>query len=210
MFNISVVKEYASTAQAILTSIAIVVGGAWAYMEFVRERPDKGRLTVSQVAKDFAVSDGQRFVQAQITLKNVGATRVGITKGETVIRQILPLNDNLKQVIEGNDPAAKARMNSTQTIKWPIICSGRISRSQNVSLEPDEQITLVQDFLLPRHVRLVRIYSVFEGALDDSDRSGRWVDSILHPLNDEQEASSDAQVPNTNGGFMCRDDVQRD
>jgi hypothetical protein len=197
-------KLYAEVVQSALTSIAIVIGGIWTYQQFIRERPDKGHLIVSQTAQDYAVSAGQTFVQVRIELENVGPSRVLINDGVTRLQQISPLSEKISRAIEGAEPALTKRFNERQTLPWPIICSGHLSSMQR-SLEPGEKMVLTQDFLVPRNVRLLRVYSYFEGDVQDDDQSGRWADGIVFPLNSLEKEPTDASVPDVRGTrLVCR------
>lgn len=197
-------KLYVEVIQAALTSVAIVVGGIWTYQQFIRERPNKGHLVISQSAQDFVVSAGQIFVQVRIELENVGSSRVLIYDGVTRLQQILPLSEKISRAIEGSDADLTRRFTERQTLPWPIICSGHLSSMQR-SLEPGEKLYLTQDFLVPNTVRLLRAYSYFTGDAQDSDQSGRWADGIVFTLNSMAKEPSDATGPDMHGArLVCR------
>lgn len=197
-------KLYVEVIQAALTSVAIVVGGIWTYQQFIRERPNKGHLVISQSAQDFVVSAGQIFVQVRIELENVGSSRVLIYDGVTRLQQILPLSEKISRAIEGSDADLTRRFTERQTLPWPIICSGHLSSMQR-SLEPGEKLYLTQDFLVPNTVRLLRAYSYFTGDAQDSDQSGRWADGIVFTLNSMAKEPSDAIGPDMHGArLVCR------
>ena len=204
MATMDQVKLCVDVVQGALTSVAIVVGGYWTYQEFIRERPNKGRLIVSQTAQDFAVSAGQTFVQVRIELENVGTSRILLNDGVTRLQQILPTSEKIARAIDGADPDLTQRFNERQTLPWPTICSGHLSATP-LSLEPGEKLFLAQDYLVPRNVSLLRVYSYFEGDAQDDDQSGRWADGMVYSLKSLEKEPTDANAQDMHGArLVCR------
>jgi hypothetical protein len=64
---------------------AVVVGGSWAYMKFVKGRIYRDRLEPAVTGR--VVSANKRnYVIATVTVKNVGASKVDITQRGTALR----------------------------------------------------------------------------------------------------------------------------
>jgi hypothetical protein len=64
---------------------AVIVGGVWAYLKFIRGRVYYTRLEPSVAATTFR-KDGTDYLLATVTLKNVGATKVDIVQEGTALR----------------------------------------------------------------------------------------------------------------------------
>ena len=64
---------------------AVVVGGVWAYLKFIRGRIYYTRLEPAITARAFC-KDGTDYLLATVSLKNVGAAKVDIEQKGTALR----------------------------------------------------------------------------------------------------------------------------
>jgi hypothetical protein len=79
--DLSSVTQVASN---VATSIAVVIGGIWAYFKFIRGRTFAHRAELD-VSSSLEESSGSLYLIATVTLKNTGLSK-------------LPLNSNLKAI----------------------------------------------------------------------------------------------------------------
>jgi hypothetical protein len=79
------VKTAAAAFQAVVTAVAIVVGGVWAYFKFVKERTYRPRLEVG-MAGEWCDVQGTRLLHARVTVKNIGTSVVTLRQKGTGLR----------------------------------------------------------------------------------------------------------------------------
>ncbi len=75
-------KDAADIAGTIVTMVATIVAGAWAYYQFVRGRVFKARITLKLNGELLRRSDGL-YVVSTVEMINVGLTRVDIQRSGT-------------------------------------------------------------------------------------------------------------------------------
>jgi hypothetical protein len=80
--NIKTISEIVGT---VITAIAVLVGGIWAYSKFVRGRTFRPRLALESSGQWHRV-DGLAILQVQISVKNIGASKVAVTQTGTGFR----------------------------------------------------------------------------------------------------------------------------
>jgi hypothetical protein len=66
----------------VTTSLAFIVAGVWAYLQFIRRREDKPRLEPSVTSRSIA-ADGKNYLLITVQLRNTGACDVDISQRGT-------------------------------------------------------------------------------------------------------------------------------
>lgn len=93
MEDLQAVLDIISTA---VTTLAVVVGALWAYFKFVRGRTFRPRLEVG-LRGQWRVIEGQPWLQAQVSVKNIGASVVSLLQAGTGLR--------ISAISESQEPA---------------------------------------------------------------------------------------------------------
>jgi hypothetical protein len=78
------VKTWVDIAGTFVTAAAVVIGGVWAYFRFVRNRTYRPRLEIEMEARRHDV--GTPLVEANVTVKNIGASDVRLRQHGTGLR----------------------------------------------------------------------------------------------------------------------------
>ncbi|HEX2314374.1 MAG TPA: hypothetical protein VHJ17_11595 [Thermomonospora sp.] len=78
------VDTVASTAQHLVTTAGVLIGGGWAYMKFVRGRVYAPRAELS-VRGELYESGSRRMLLARVELVNAGLTRLRLKPGSQVV-----------------------------------------------------------------------------------------------------------------------------
>lgn len=78
-------RSVVDVASSVITAVAILVGGSWAYFKFVKGRTFRPRLGV-ELASQWIVLDGQHRLHARITVRNVGASAITLLQEGTGLR----------------------------------------------------------------------------------------------------------------------------
>ena len=79
-------KDAASIVQAILTSIALVVGGIW----FMVQRQDKPRIKIEHRISHHRISMEKQLLVVDVVLSNVGLVKADIDCGKIKLYEIVP------------------------------------------------------------------------------------------------------------------------
>jgi hypothetical protein len=82
MEDVQAVFDIVSTA---ITTLAVIVGALWAYFKFVKGRTFRPRLEVG-LRGQWRIIDGQQWLQAQVSVKNIGASVVRLLQPGTGLR----------------------------------------------------------------------------------------------------------------------------
>jgi hypothetical protein len=83
--NLNNVKDIVSIIGTIITVLAIIIGGFWAYFKFARGRTYRPRLEVGLTAQWWAVNE-KWLLHARVTVKNVGVSKVELLQTGTGLR----------------------------------------------------------------------------------------------------------------------------
>lgn len=139
-------RVLADTLQKVVTSVALLVGGIWAYFRFVSGRTLKRRLEVA--VRGEAIRSGESdktrvFVTA--TAKNVGLARVGLDREETGLRVLTPEAEGptVERTAGGGDQVVSATREDeppTYLARWIFLETEPIF-TETKGLEPGETAT---------------------------------------------------------------------
>lgn len=153
-------KTAAELAQAALTSTAIVIGGIWTYLRFIKNRLRFPRAELSHTVVHKNLAAGKSLFRINLKVVNKGDVLLPISNAWTRISQILPMyEDTLNELYSGNDLSR----DDDAEIKWPEIGCQEITYEQNkAEIEPGESEIFHFDFIVSSDVRVVHVYSFFK------------------------------------------------
>jgi len=152
-------KKGAELAQAVLTTTAIIIGGIWTYLRFIKNRLRFPRAELSHTVVYKNLTAGKSLLRINLKVLNKGDILLPISKTWTTISQILPMaGDTLEALEAGKD---LPRDNDAE-IKWPELGSQEINyESGTAEIEPAESEMFHFDFIVPSDVKVVHVYSFF-------------------------------------------------
>ena len=78
-------SETLSNAEKVVRIAAVVIGGVWTYLKFIRGRIYRPRLKPS-VSGRIAIVDGQPHLVVSLSMENVGSSKVDISQKGTGLR----------------------------------------------------------------------------------------------------------------------------
>jgi len=176
--------------------VALIVGGSWAYNEFVRERPHFPRAAVEIASIDVVqLPGGSSILRADIVLANVGEVLLKVDKALFKVEQIFPLvppcEPSQDCLSARGLVVPQDRRNSSPRLKWPTIVyfEGTISQ---VLLEPGERQTVPFETIVPTSVETVRVYAYFQNRqLAEPDQNIGWTASRYFDLKQEVQFERD-------------------
>jgi hypothetical protein len=136
---------------------AIIVGGLWAYMLFVRGRQKYPRASLTHQIMHKPLNEEKGLLRVKTQISNPGVIVLRMTHARVEVQQVLPLGAELESLEEEDFSNPERR-----EIPWPLI-SSRSSEWQRkeFEIEPGEADEVIWDFLLPREIETIAVYSYF-------------------------------------------------
>ncbi|CCK64167.1 hypothetical protein [Mycobacterium canetti] len=96
-------SNIASGASSIVTAVAVLIGGVWAYRKFVQGRTFKPRLCATMNAQWHFLSDVGHVLRVRIDVKNIGASRVVLTPRGTGLTIAFPAETQTTEAHRSTD-----------------------------------------------------------------------------------------------------------
>jgi hypothetical protein len=195
-------KDSAGTIQSYVTIVAIVIGAAWTYRLFVENRQQAPHLNISHAVVSKHLTNNVVWVHLTVYIENTGDNLVSLREGDIRLQQILPLHASLLgPLARGEDLVEKPE----DLISWPPLC--RYLPKLDLDIEPKEKDILEYDFLVPRSLRTIRLYSYFKNErYSYGTHELGWHSSTIYEIQVEKELEENKTAPNTDRIPACRID----
>jgi len=159
------VKEWVPIAQAIITIVAVFVGGWWSYKLFIEQREQYPHANLELKLSHVALSERVNLLRVGIELTNVGKSLIEIEKSIIRVQQILPSLPCPKDdacAAKEIDAAIKKVERQEDQFSWLLIAERENSFDPPYAVEPGgEKQTLDFEFVAPSEVKVVRVYAYF-------------------------------------------------
>lgn len=157
------------SVQSAVSVVALLVGGAWAYNEFIRERPDRARAEIEIASiQRLALSSDKILIRTDVRISNSGRVQIQIDDVLYKIEQVLPACDSERDVPPGcyRDPMLDADVHAkdrnASRINWPDIAVFRGNVGGKMLLEPGEGQSVEFEFIVPADVQAVRVFAYIQ------------------------------------------------
>jgi hypothetical protein len=126
------------------------------------------------------------LIHTEIRLKNAGSVLVRSDYAELRLRQVTPLPEELKEVVErGHDPVSEGNTE----VEWPMIAGRTWKWSKgHFEIEPGEGDSLHADYIIPVTIKTVEFYCYLSNVKKKRKGLG-WALTKLHTFNTDTEAS---------------------
>ena len=163
--------------ETVLTSVAIVTAGLWAYFLFWRRRQSAPRASLTLDLTTALLPGSKRLVHVGLGVLNQGQVLLSLKYAEMRVRQVVPFPEDLVDGLErGVDPIPAG---STE-MPWPMIV-GREWKAPScvLELEPGESDSLHADFVLEEDVEVVELYAFVCNPRKKGTSIG-WTKTELH------------------------------
>jgi len=153
MISLDKWKDLISISVNIASIAAIIVGGFWTYLLFVKRRSRHPHVNLSQDVTFKPLQNGKVLLNVEVKISNVGAVLVSLRGGEITVSQVSPLNQPLEELLKKNQ----------EEILWPVIDSRELKwQREDFEIEPGETDSVTRDFIIEKTVKIVQIYSYFK------------------------------------------------
>jgi hypothetical protein len=161
------------------TVAALLVGGAWAYIAFVRERTRWPRAEVALSFSERRLDGEFVLVNVGVQIKNEGRGLMQLTRIRVDLRRVLPLDDDMPAKIRAGDQYGD---NGVQT-QWPEIKKHERIPSGRIELEPGEAAEFGFDFFIDPTTEVVQAYAFVQNVAKEHGKHPLgWGVTALHDI----------------------------
>lgn len=184
------IKDVADIVQALITSLALIIGGLWSYQLFVRKRQRFPRAKIEHRVTQRAVSAGATLLTIDIIISNPGDVLLSLVEGKIEVRQALPPGTNFLQMLTGSQLTIGRRV---EFVDWPALFSYSEDWSGKhiVEIEPGESEQMLYTLLVQAEVKTIYIASFFRNVSKRRKELG-WRLETFHDVSPGTHTGSDA------------------
>ena len=177
-----VALDFALTGiQSAITSVAIVVGGAFALFKLQVFRTFEPHLTITQEVSHRPVGDSYVHIVVTATLHNSSRVRVDLSEGLFRLQQVRPLPD-----AEVERLYAEVFVDYVERdLQWPTLDEATRKWGENeASVEPGESHQETCEFIVDSHVQAVLVYTYIHNAKTARHPSSSrgWTAATVHDI----------------------------
>ena len=184
--DMSRIKDAAGAFQSGVTIIAIVAGGIFALFKLQAFRDFEPHLTITHEVNHRAVSPSYVHIDVTAVLHNNSKVKIELRKADFAIQWVAPTSDEL--VLELYDEVFDDGVEDY--LQWPTIDEGRRNWDRGELLvEPGELHKETYEFLVPRAVQTVLVYTYFRNPLSPKPAASAegWGTSTVYDIMDVDE-----------------------
>jgi hypothetical protein len=171
-------KPWIDAAQAIVTTLGIVIGGFWTYRLFIEGRQNHAQVVMEQKISHVTLAPYAKFVQVKLSIANTGHKLIRISKALLLIQQITPINgcpeeqpcvlDDLREALGKPD-------RESNRFPWPLVASRTATWNDPLLIEPGETEIEDFEFVTPGDLTASRVYAwVRNDELSDGPNEIGW------------------------------------
>jgi hypothetical protein len=161
-------KDVIDGIEALFTIIAIIVGGVWTYMLFIKRRQQYPRADITHKIINIPLTNGKTLLRVKTIISNPGEVLLTLASGETRVQQILPLSDDITaDIAVGKDPVVEGT-----EAGWPLL-GRRVREGAPCEIEPGEKDEICYDFVIDSGVQATFVYSYYRNIMK-KDRDIGW------------------------------------
>lgn len=182
-------KEVAEIFEASITSLAIIFGGGWAYLRFVRNRLRYPKAEVSHEIFFRELSAEKSLIHVAMTVVNRGDVLLPIRHVWTKLYKISPVSGCIATTLEENrDPVPGGEAE----VSWPELCCREVRYEKGqAEIEPGEMEKFHFDFIFDSNIRTVEIYSYFENSRKKKRGPMGWALTSIFDIQDHRGGVND-------------------
>jgi hypothetical protein len=154
--NVSNFREIAQTIQAIITVLALIVGGFW----FLQKRQKYPRAGIEHLISHRLIANDGVLLSIGVTIYNKGNVLLSLATGEIYVKQMLPPRAELFRLINENHDSVNK---GTQLIEWDTVAFLQKSwKRGKLEIEPGESHQFYYHFVIGKNIQTVFVESLFQ------------------------------------------------
>lgn len=153
------VHLWVSIAQAIVTIIAIVLGGIFAWQRRLIFRHWQPHVTISHDVTHRQVSPENVHVEITAILHNSSQVKVELRDGLFTVEQLAPVSDEYVEQLYGKTFVDKERYEAPE---WHCLKEIRLEWEEDeLVAEPGEKVAVTLEYIVPNYVESILITTYF-------------------------------------------------
>jgi hypothetical protein len=170
-------KDNADILQTYCTIAAIIFGGIWTWILFIKNRQIYPRACITHNIYHKEIVDGKLLLRITIMVSNTGNVLLSLKSLETRIQQIVPpLSDFVEKIKQGKDPIK----NGDTEIEWPLLTSRKtVFMKKAYEIEPGECQEIQCDFILDTTIDTISVYSYLKNEVKRNREIG-WDSTTIY------------------------------
>lgn len=170
------VKDLTDIISNIIETIAIIVGGTWTYILFIKNREKYPKADIIQNVTHVRLDKSHILIRVDLKLVNTGKVLLSGLDTENRIQQILPLPRTVKKAVErGKDPVEKGE----SEVLWPMIGERQVTLEKELAeIEPGEDESIQFDYVVGSGVKVVQVYTYVRNIFKSKKEIGWGVTSL--------------------------------
>lgn len=162
--------------QSLFTILAIIVGGIWTYMLFVKRRQRYPRANITQQIEHYPLSDRKVLLRVALRICNEGEILLSLVSGFARVQQMIPCSIDLSGSTSDQETSAE---HCEPEAEWPLLSEKKLKFQKGErEIEPGETDELHFDFVIDPDVQLVVVYSYLKNVKKRRREIGWNVTSI--------------------------------
>jgi hypothetical protein len=148
--------------QSLFTVGAIVAGGIWTYMIFVKRRQRYPRANITQQIRHFPLPNNKVLLRATVRICNEGKILLPLVSGFSRVQQMIPCSDDLCEILKERDDGNEQ---CEPEAEWPLLSELKLKFEKGErEVEPGETDELHFDFVIDSDVQVIVVYSYLKNA----------------------------------------------
>ncbi len=114
--NYILIKKVLEILEPLATVLAIIFGGVWTYVLFIKNRQNYPKAKLSHQIFSENISKDKVLLRIKVKITNIGQIMLSIKSCKTWIQQINPLTEDIQDLINEN-----SKEEFSTEISWPLI-----------------------------------------------------------------------------------------
>ena len=144
-FDINQIETLVNIAKEIATILALIIGGVWSYMLFIRKRQIYPRAKIEHQIQSQLVEEKKLLLSIDVFISNNSDVLLSLESWKLDVKQMLPPQGELLQYANKTDTTIKG----VQILDWTILAKRNDEWDRGkFEIEPGEQHQFHSDFLV--------------------------------------------------------------
>ena len=157
-------KDVAAIAQSVVTVVAIVVGGYFAYYKLQLFRDVEPHLTVTHEVSHRRIGDSYIHIGVTALLYNSSKVHIDLLKYIFRLQEVAPVEDSeiVRLYAEVFKEEGEESEESEKYIQWPLLDRIQFKREKGeMVIEPGETHRETLEFIVSKELKTVMVYTYF-------------------------------------------------
>jgi hypothetical protein len=192
--SLETVKLFGDVASNVVTIAAVVIGGAWTYLTFIRERTRWPKANLELVMSHRELTAEQTLLHIKVKVHNAGRGLMKLNELRIDVRQVLPLTDETTRELRDGSLIAtdrgKARWRTRKEDQHICLWGPGRPLPTEPEIEPGENDEFPNDFVIPSTLETVYVYVYLKNVARKGREKLGWTVTSYYDLTGAEGAGS--------------------